>query len=484
MTPTPEDSSPRGLANRSSLADLTPNSSFISSNSLIHSTSSTDSPRKGCSGNCFRFTKTIRRATIFVLRSQIMSLVVIFLASAVCLGPAVYAFFFMTPKIIIDKSLNSFSIPNHPVSINYDAFKMAKDDWDKNTGLGRRKKREIPDNNWPGFPSLKAVDQETSRSIEENRLVNIKDIDSKLEAKKIINKIFKEQGFFGRVLKRFKRDTKCGQHCQTFSRWKMQLVYTAIGKNKNVFTKSRLEQIHKVETGIMNRKDFTKYCYRGTKRYPLFDTYNGCSPLNSLLTYFYPSQGLDGKIYYDGLGSELQNINQTLKFALTNAGSYWYVDENFNSQAKQSTLLRTEVQFGVPIAGYIYSHIKEEEQKKKVEKFMVDCIDFLKEHSNDELRILYGGNMLFDWEVDKTFWDDIKLAGFSLGFIVLFMFILTSFSGFLTFWGIYSILLSFPLALFFYRAVFKMTHLGILNGAAAFVIIGIGDLFLYVVICF
>ncbi len=52
---------------------------------------------------------------------------------------------------------------------------------------------------------------------------------------------------------------------------------------------------------------------------------------------------------------------------------------------------------------------------------------------------------------------------------------LTSFSVWLTFWGIVSIVLSFPVAFFFYREVFRVMTLGILNGAAAFVIIGIGE---------
>ncbi len=88
--------------------------------------------------------------------------------------------------------------------------------------------------------------------------------------------------------------------------------------------------------------------------------------------------------------------------------------------------------------------------------------------------MLYGGNELFDYEIDSTFWNDMKLSLITLGLIVVFMLVLTSFSVWLTFWGIVSIVLSFPMAFFFYREVFGVVSLGILNGAAAFVIIGIG----------
>jgi hypothetical protein len=94
-----------------------------------------------------------------------------------------------------------------------------------------------------------------------------------------------------------------------------------------------------------------------------------------------------------------------------------------------------------------------------------------------KVQVLYGGNALFDYEVDESFWDDVFKAFYALLFIVVFMFILTSFSLWLTVCGILSILCSFPLAIFFYTVVFDITGLGILNGAAAFVIIGIGEFF-------
>ena len=46
---------------------------------------------------------------------------------------------------------------------------------------------------------------------------------------------------------------------------------------------------------------------------------------------------------------------------------------------------------------------------------------------------------------------------------------------FLTFFGLMSIGLSCLVALFLYHVVFGVRYLGILNGVAAFVIIGIGQ---------
>ena len=93
-----------------------------------------------------------------------------------------------------------------------------------------------------------------------------------------------------------------------------------------------------------------------------------------------------------------------------------------------------------------------------------------------KVRVLYGGNDVFDYEVSSAFWHDIRLALISIVTIVVLMLILTSFSIWLTFWGVVTIVLSFPLAYFFYRVVFQDVALGMLNGAAAFVVIGIGNI--------
>ncbi len=133
-----------------------------------------------------------------------------------------------------------------------------------------------------------------------------------------------------------------------------------------------------------------------------------------------------------------------------------------------------------------------------------------------QVKVLYGGTELFDDEVRHTFHNDMMLAVISGACITVLVYVLTSFSGtvrpvpystrcahisvfelpyelmlmlmmftssmlpsrlsavFLTFFGLASIGLSCLMALFLYHVVFGVRYLGILNGVAAFVIIGIG----------
>nr|KAG5704741.1 hypothetical protein BaRGS_005197 [Batillaria attramentaria] len=161
---------------------------------------------------------------------------------------------------------------------------------------------------------------------------------------------------------------------------------------------------------------------------------------------------------------------------------YYFVDDKINKTYQKSHLMRTEVLFGAPLPGYTGLRDHREEQTDLFKEFVITYIDLLSKASTDKVQVLYGGNELFDYEVESTFWADVRMAVYACIAIALFMFILTSFSIYLTFMGILCIVLSFPLAFFFYRVVFNILALGILNGAAAFVIIGIGvdDVFVFI----
>ena len=160
---------------------------------------------------------------------------------------------------------------------------------------------------------------------------------------------------------RYKRDVDAAEmrriygRTQVIRRWKMMLVYLAQGDDDpNVFTEETLETIKEVEDAVKRHPDYTNFCHIDYDKWESdenLDLYNGCAPLNSLLTYFYPSTTVDGKIHYDGLGTDLADINRTLAFAMTKESFFWFVDDRINSNNRRSRLLRTEVHFGVPLPG-------------------------------------------------------------------------------------------------------------------------------------
>ena len=151
---------------------------------------------------------------------------------------------------------------------------------------------------------------------------------------------------------------------QANRRWKMQVVYVARGeKDPNIFTAERLETIQNIEKAIRDHHDYTNFCYISYYHWTMdrnLDRYRGCNPLNSLMTYFYPSKTEDGYVHYDGLGSKMDKINRTLQFAMTHDTFFWYVDDKINSTYLKSRILRTEVPFGAPLpskSGFITLNI-------------------------------------------------------------------------------------------------------------------------------
>ena len=88
---------------------------------------------------------------------------------------------------------------------------------------------------------------------------------------------------------------------------------------------------------------------------------------------------------------------------------------------------------------------------------------------------------MFDYLVNRALISDLHLAGTSLGLILLLLLLLT-FSLWLSFMAVFTILSSVAFAYFFYHVVFGIKYMGILNGVSLFVIIGIGvdDIFVFI----
>ncbi|XP_042618726.1 protein dispatched homolog 3-like [Cyprinus carpio] len=272
-------------------------------------------------------------------------------------------------------------------------------------------------------------------------------------------------------------------YLQTQALWRIELVFVAQGdEDNNIFTPERLHTIHHVERLLMQHPQFQQFCWKpleALRDLPLGPSF--CSPPSSLLSYLFPSER-GGKIYYDGMGPDLADIHGALSLAITHPQFYWYVDETLTPDKLQSSLLRSEIHFGAPLPSFYSLQDRPLEQRHLYRDFVVQYADILSQQSTSKVKVLYGGTELFDDEVRKTFHSDMLLALFSGGCITVLVYVLTSFSVFQTFFGLASIGLSCLVALFLYHVVFGVKYLGILNGVAAFVIIGIGvdDVFVFI----
>ena len=106
-----------------------------------------------------------------------------------------------------------------------------------------------------------------------------------------------------------KRRFSPNYYVQSQALWRIELVFVAQGRgNRNIFTPERLQTIHHVERLLMQHPQFHQFCWKPLevlRDLPLGPSY--CSPPSSLLSYLYPSER-GGKIYYDGMGPDLADI--------------------------------------------------------------------------------------------------------------------------------------------------------------------------------
>uniref|UniRef100_UPI00358F485C protein dispatched homolog 3-like n=1 Tax=Myxine glutinosa TaxID=7769 RepID=UPI00358F485C len=283
---------------------------------------------------------------------------------------------------------------------------------------------------------------------------------------------------------------------QVQPQWHMQLIFVARNEGThldagvddlNIFTPERLEVVRRVERSVMSIPGFQEFCWRPRTAVagwpgPKDSETPPCAPPTSLLSYLYPSEH-DGKLWFDGLGSDLADINGSLHLALTHPQTYWFVDATLDvSTYLRSRLLRAELALGAPLPGFDSARDRPTLQRESVRSFMLGYAELLPTLSTNSVRVLYGGPDLFDNEVRETFRGDVRLAIVSATFIALLVFLLTHASLFLTVVGLGAIAVSCLLALFLYRVALSVRYLGILNGVAAFVVIGIGvdDVFVFV----
>ena len=287
-----------------------------------------------------------------------------------CASLGYYTVFVLKPAPVIDKSYTAFQIPYHKASLNYKAFQSAE----KNHTPFIRASFDGLQNIGRGFKHSTRRSIPKMRNIIGGRPGGTYDTGDYGVRKKRSNSYDSDRYSMVEV------------PLQYHPQWKMQVIFLA-KEGENIFTKEKLEKIHEVEKMIMKHEKFSDFCFKDMhpviKSDPAIKSVNGCSPLNSLMTYFYPSKDGNGNVFYDGLGENMDNIDSALKLAMTSQKFYYYVDDKTNSSNKRSQLLRTEVLFGVPLKGYsTVSRTSLHEQGEKYKKFVVTYIDLLSKVSD------------------------------------------------------------------------------------------------------
>ncbi|XP_039553484.1 protein dispatched homolog 3 isoform X3 [Passer montanus] len=349
-----------------------------------------------------------------------------------CAIPAVLAvvMFLHYPALDIDISYNAFEIRNHESSQRFDALALALKSQFGSWGRNRRDLADFTSETLQRliFEQLQQLHLNASHGGVSAR-VKRSPAEGRVGAQP---SPANQTARVGRGAPRWEySSTYISANTQTHAHWRIELIFLARGDSENnIFTTERLVTIHEVERKIMDHPRFREFCWKPhevLKDLPL-GSYSYCSPPSSLMTYFFPTER-GGKIYYDGMGQDLADIQGSLELAMTHPEFYWYVDEGLSAENRKSSLLRSEILFGAPLPNYYSVEDRWEEQRRKFQNFVITYVAMLAKQSTSKVQVLYGGTDLFDYEVRRTFNNDMLLAFISSSCIAVLVYILTSCSG-------------------------------------------------------
>lgn len=188
-------------------------------------------------------------------------------------------------------------------------------------------------------------------------------------------------------------------------------------------------------------------------------------------------------------GDALQDVGKTLKLAayMKAVGFYaplvdYYFDKDFSISNPKSKHSRGVLSFGLPLAGYKNKDDAAEEQSENFSTwFRAEFNDYLKNTKDaGNVEVLFFATPLVRDEFLQIIVNDLLKVLISLSLVFLWIFLQTG-SIVIAIAGITEIILSIPLAFFFYYSVFGFKYFDGLNAMTIFIVAAIGadDIFVF-----
>lgn len=241
--------------------------------------------------SCCKVVESFPKFAKILLTNVVVSVFAIVVVLGLSLGLGLYAFLRLEPHPAVDYSLKSFSIPNHEVTLHQEAFDTARDELKKSRGNIRRRRRSV-------------------------------------------------SGSEDVAVRRYKRYAAQYIPCH-----KVLLVHLAVnGDSDNIFTRERIEMIHRIETEVVTMPGFSELCYKGMPKLGI----QHCKALNSLVSKYFYRSSPDSSDLSDSLVSD---FHAAVIKALSSSSGFLYTDGHATRNNLKSTFLRSEISFGMPLPG-------------------------------------------------------------------------------------------------------------------------------------
>eukprot|EP00759_Apiculatamorpha_spiralis_P049540 PhF_6_TR44272/c0_g1_i1/m.68212 len=205
-------------------------------------------------------------------------------------------------------------------------------------------------------------------------------------------------------------------HSRQYIQYRIDVTKTTGAVDKSLFNETHLSWIRDFEYDLQNIDGYSTVCWSNAMKEGTHnvDTMQQCSPLGSLMTYFYPGPLLNyskaGPFWaMRGTSSFLQvPVSKVVDILFTNPNYQWFVDPGFSSLQKSSLLLRTQITQGYPMQDADGNTIDSSTYDLYYSKFMRQLISFIRKRGTPNyLEVTLGGDNVFealvDGELERTF---------------------------------------------------------------------------------
>jgi predicted RND superfamily exporter protein len=237
--------------------------------------------------------------------------------------------------------------------------------------------------------------------------------------------------------------------------------------NPNILYDAAIDEIRRFETEFAARNNYTDFClaFGGT-----------CTQAFSLTNYFWPPGGLGPDKTNETIPQVMVDIPQESLERLVDT-NYRY-PSNIATETSQALY-----SFAFPLAGFNNSQNEVEAQDALYEEWILVQRQFFIEFNNNstEIDLLWLGSFITTADTNALLLGDAAWAGAAILFVVVWM-CLHTMSFWLGLWGMFHIILSFPVAYFFVVIAMNVRSFNTLNMLGIFILLGIGadDVFIMV----
>lgn len=275
----------------------------------------------------------------------------------------------------------------------------------------------------------------------------------------------------------------------------LEFIYEA--KHGNILSSEALKDVRSIETKFIKSSGYSDRCLLEFKDYrtlpaglyPLPANLQRvqCAPPNTAMNLFYPTLNASESRHYamydiydmDGNGTSIYSIPEITNFMALDPGSVWFVSRNFTVWNQTSSVLRSSFVFGAPVPPHTTLEDLEA-QKENFAKWITPFSSIFATWSTSNVRLLWQGTAITDWEVTELIKRDTLFCIGSVILVLLWMtFHFRSFT--LALVGMLNILASIPVGHFVTHIIMGNKFLGLLMTLPIFIILGIGcdDVFVF-----